>query len=369
MVSIHNRCKAGAISGRRPRGFTLVELLVVIAIIATLVGLLMPAVQAAREAGRRNTCINNVHQITLAMNGYETAKKSFPGYINLMGTGTSGNYGTTIRPVTWVMSLLPYLERKDLQEEWQTAIDTSLLSSTTFAGKVALAIMKCPSNPGENSESTALSYVVNRGRNGWNKDATVGVCFDLGSTTAAATSNSKVGIDYIGAHDGAANTLLVAESPIAPTGFQADLASTSTGPNPRLYLCRTSNTGGKWLPTHSPEYEYYYRPYPKWDAAPTYRYATTNIITMSELDVAFEWGSLAEGNTFLGLKTRSDAKVTNQIGSLHSGGVIVTGFCDGHTYAMSGDIDVNVFRHLMTPYGKGYSGGDMPIGVVDEGAF
>ena len=63
---------------RTPAGFTLVELLVVIAIIGTLMGLLLPAVQSAREAGRRNTCSNNLNQMGKAVMAYEGQNSSMP---------------------------------------------------------------------------------------------------------------------------------------------------------------------------------------------------------------------------------------------------------------------------------------------------
>ena len=76
--------------GTRKIGFTLVELLVVIAIIGTLVGLLLPAVQSAREAGRRTSCINNQKQIALACLSHELVTKHFPCGGAVEGGGRAG---------------------------------------------------------------------------------------------------------------------------------------------------------------------------------------------------------------------------------------------------------------------------------------
>ena len=103
-VSIHN-------SNRR--GFTLVELLVVIAIIATLIGLLLPAVQSAREAARRTGCSFNVRGLTQAIMVYESTKRRLPSTTDrLPGTsraGTGGNSATT-SGYSWIFHILPYME-------------------------------------------------------------------------------------------------------------------------------------------------------------------------------------------------------------------------------------------------------------------
>jgi prepilin-type N-terminal cleavage/methylation domain-containing protein len=105
------------------RAFTLVELLVVIAIIGILVALLLPAIQAAREAARRSQCINNIRQVGIAMMNFESSKKRFPNgatqrYGNDKKTGQPYSGDPTM--FSWISMMMPYLEEAGLygQVDW-----------------------------------------------------------------------------------------------------------------------------------------------------------------------------------------------------------------------------------------------------------
>jgi prepilin-type N-terminal cleavage/methylation domain-containing protein len=131
---------------QRLRAFTLVELLVVIAIIATLVSLLLPAVQSAREAGRMATCRNNVSQLAKAMLQHESSMSTFPsgGWGNLwLGVAERGSEAR--QPGGWTYGVLPYLEQINLRNSVENA--TSATCATAYAQLTAspIPVLACPS--------------------------------------------------------------------------------------------------------------------------------------------------------------------------------------------------------------------------------
>ena len=120
---------------RRTRGFTLVELLVVIAIIGILVSLLLPAVQAAREAARRLQCKNNLKQIALAMHNYADVYGGLPAH----GSSSVPHRG-------WGASILPYLEQGNLEERYDWRVSWYDPTNQATVG-FPLKIYQCPSAP------------------------------------------------------------------------------------------------------------------------------------------------------------------------------------------------------------------------------
>src|SRR5262245_54289163 len=102
---------------RQVRGFTLVELLVVIAIIGVLVALLLPAVQAAREAARRSSCNNNLRQSVLGLHNYESTFKCFPSRQSGMGELLPTPYPTHRLCLAGWVPLLPFCEQQPLYDQ------------------------------------------------------------------------------------------------------------------------------------------------------------------------------------------------------------------------------------------------------------
>lgn len=138
----------------RSRGFTLIELLVVIAIIGVLVGLLLPAVQQAREAARRTSCVNNLKQLGLAILNYENAQRHLPaGYLGLY-SGQTGNAWSGGKQVTWSWGtlILPFMEEQ-IRYDLFNPLQVRMTNYVTNGGNVSdlqetVTGHRCPSDSG-----------------------------------------------------------------------------------------------------------------------------------------------------------------------------------------------------------------------------
>ena len=179
---------------RQHSGFTLVELLVVIAIIGILMGLLIPAVNAARETARRNQCAANIKNFALGCVQYENTKGSLPpwvakyGFFNPNGDGTPGqdpsdpgNFGGNVPAHAKIggfgVALLPWLDAQPTYEHWTQdrypaihGVGGELVGSSGFSGQgfhelaaPNLGIFQCPSNPVSEGSHGKNSYVTNNG--------------------------------------------------------------------------------------------------------------------------------------------------------------------------------------------------------------
>lgn len=154
------------------RGFTLVELLVVIAIIGTLIGLILPAVQSAREAARRTQCSNNIYQFGRALLIYESTKRSLPAFTDR--SEFSGQPGSIANDATqpgysWMTHILPNMEEIGLYNAisqrsnkfqlgpFNPAVQNVLSGTGTQAASVPIGPARCPTFSGGGAAETSLT--------------------------------------------------------------------------------------------------------------------------------------------------------------------------------------------------------------------
>ena len=235
-------------SRSRP-GFTLIELLVVIAIIGVLIALLLPAVQAAREAARRAQCSNNLKQLGLAMMNYEGSVGAFPPTTILVPAPTGGP-GTWLFESSWsaFARAAPFLE----QGNFYNAINFSLTYSdppNTTVSTTPLATLFCPSDPGSHIDDGSLGNTYFATTSYGTSDGDWYVwSVNWGATNSVGPRNrSLFGPNYSRTiamvTDGLSNTLMVSEGTIGHAQMRGCLG-TPTVPS--------DSTTGTWSPTNVP---------------------------------------------------------------------------------------------------------------------
>jgi prepilin-type N-terminal cleavage/methylation domain-containing protein len=282
------------------RGFTLVELLVVIAIIGVLVSLLLPAVQASREAARRCSCINNVMQLNLALQNYEFAHESFPaGSINPTGPIRNIPEGQV---VGWTVQTLPYLEQNAMWRSFDQAAGAFAKVNEPVSSH-PLEVLICPSYPG--SRTNPGSTVAYSTYSGCYNDAEAAID---AKNTGLLFLNSAIRFRDI--YDGTTNTLLLSES---IPDEESDLGWVS---GTRATLRNTSVLE---------------RPYPQ--------------LSSARVDVVND-GELPIGGKAAGEEDASNELFVGGFGSFHAGDIINAGMADGSVRPIAPSIDPAALRQL-----------------------
>jgi prepilin-type N-terminal cleavage/methylation domain-containing protein len=179
-------------------GFTLIELLVVIAIIGILIALLLPAVNAAREAARRTQCTNNLKQLGLAIHNYFNARKTLPPGKTVVSPSSCG---TPTEYSNWALEILPFLEETAIYENYHFDRPNNHSSNASVVRQI-LSAMNCPSDPngarvgipenGPSNEFAVGSYKGVAGR-GWYPTSSDNAYFDSARATSSDLSLSDRG--------------------------------------------------------------------------------------------------------------------------------------------------------------------------------
>ncbi|HEV3163561.1 MAG TPA: DUF1559 domain-containing protein [Isosphaeraceae bacterium] len=220
---------------RRPRGFTLIELLVVIAIISVLIGLLLPAVQSAREQARRTQCMNNLKQIGLALASYTT-------HFGVLPPGYCSKYDTYNQVETgpgwgWGSRILPFLEQQPLFDQIQLSVNIQDPVHLT-ARLTPVAAYLCPSDVMPATWTAANGEFWYQGRQLYS--AQVAICDVAGANYVGVYGIGEPGVDGEGVFfrdsaigptqitDGLTHTVCVGERSITVTTGTENAISVGT---------------------------------------------------------------------------------------------------------------------------------------------
>ncbi|MEO1496910.1 MAG: DUF1559 domain-containing protein [Planctomycetota bacterium] len=345
--------------GRSTQGFTLVELLVVIAIIGALVALLLPAVNAARGAARKATCLNNIKQLGLGVFNYETTKQRYPGYVQPMRRSNGGfvgidplrgitdartiEVGTSVESmVSWVTMILPQVEQQAIYDRM---LDPQFIPDPVVPLNNVLA---CPDDselstlPG----AAGLTYSANAGAWDWFDGPTgeyipiaptatppQGETIDNGVFHNLSDGNLQMNADRV--RDGKSTTLMLAENVHKELeNWSWCWAGVPKQDTSGAFMRGEQQFGlvWSWNPNSGSGDP---RPEQYWDSA--------------EGQIAFSVDRNADGGTPNSFDPFTPAWA--RPASNHAAGSFNAVMCDGSGRALSPDIDYIVYQQLLTANG------------------
>lgn len=284
------------------KGFTLIELLVVISIIATLMALILPAVQSARAAARRMECKNNLRSLAIATRNWSLIHNNgLPQIDHVRGV----EHG-------WQFELLPFLDQRPVFREYLTNTNAELVNLTVFA---------CADDHTNFKVGGGLSYVANRGYYGWTTAQSVRAALSAGPFRFTRQGKSRT-FDSIEQGDGLEQTILFSEQRRAGNFRYGNLPRVAGG-------VPTAPGGG----------------FANWFGADVTDF---NKVPGDTVDTSLRLAGIVgtAGNSALGVRNKLAGATSNHIGVVH------VAFVSGSTRGIADTVDELVWLRLLTHNGQ-----------------